>query len=443
MSDFKYAIRAFLRSPGFTAIVVLTLGLGIGATTAIFSVVNAVLIRPLPYRDAERLVATQASLPDYKDLEASSQAFDATASWASNLYNLDTGSDTRQVLGGTVTRTLLPLLGAEPVLGRNFTTEDETRPTVILSDSLWRRQFGGDPRVLGQAVRLSGTTYTVIGIAPAWFRFPTAEFQLWTPLRLIEQQAPQQAANRAFRIFRVVAHLKPGVTLGQAQAELSSLSARLARSFPATNEGMTLTLVPLRDRIVGEARPALHLLLGMVSVLLLIACANIANLLLARTTVREREFAIRIALGAGRGRIVRQLVIESLTLAFAGGLLGLLITMWGVDALRSLLEARLPRAEGIRIDVMVLAFSMAATLVTGMIFGLSLSNGACPLPLARSRRRARMADACMSAKVFALRMSEFSPRMTSIGAWASAANCGHRSGIGPPISEIALARLGS
>ena len=225
--------------------------------------------------------------------------------------------------------------------------------------------------MLGQAVRLSGTTYTVIGIAPAWFRFPTAEFQLWTPLRLIEQQAPQQAANRAFRIFRVVAHLKPGVTLGQAQAELSSLSARLARSFPATNEGMTLTLVPLRDRIVGEARPALQLLLGMVSVLLLIACANIANLLLARTTVREREFAIRIALGAGRGRIVRQLVIESLTLAFAGGLLGLLITMWGVDALRSLLEARLPRAEGIRIDVMVLAFSMAATLVTGMIFGLA------------------------------------------------------------------------
>ena len=210
-------------------------------------------------------------------------------------------------------------------------------------------QFGGDPHVLGQAVRLSGTTYTVIGIAPAWFRFPTAEFQLWTPLRLIEQQAPQQAANRAFRIFRVVAHLKTGVTLGQAQAELSSFSARLARSFPATNEGMTLTLVPLRDRIVGEARPALQLLLGMVSVLLLIACANIANLLLARTTVREREFAIRIALGAGRGRIVRQLVIESLTLAFAGGLLGLLITHVGcrraaVDSSRH--DCRVRRASG-------------------------------------------------------------------------------------------------
>jgi putative ABC transport system permease protein len=371
MSDFKYAVRAFIRNPGFTAVVILTLGLGIGATTAIFSVVNAVLIRPLPYRDAERLFATQASLPDYQDLAASTQAFDATASWASNLYNLATGSQTRQVLGGTVTRSLLPLLGAEPVIGRNFTAEDETRPTVILSDSLWRTEFGGDAHVLGHSVRLSGTTYTVIGVAPAWFRFPTAEFQLWTPLRLIEQQAPQQAANRAFRIFRVVVHLKTGVTQGQAQAELSALSTRLAREFPATNEGMTLTLVPLRDRIVGEARPALKLLLGTVALLLLIACANIANLLLARTTVREREFAIRTALGAGRGRIVRQLIVESFTLALGGGLLGLLIAMWGVDGLRSLLDARLPRAEGIRIDTTVLAFSTAATLVTAMIFGLA------------------------------------------------------------------------
>ena len=154
MSDFKYAVRTFIRNPGFTAVVIVTLGLGIGATTAIFSVVNAVLIQPLPYRDADRLFATQASLPDYQDLAASTQAFDATASWASNLYNLATGTDTRQVLGGTVTRSLLPLLGAEPIIGRNFTAEDETRPTLILSDSLWRTQFGGDAHVLGRSVQL-------------------------------------------------------------------------------------------------------------------------------------------------------------------------------------------------------------------------------------------------------------------------------------------------
>jgi putative ABC transport system permease protein len=371
MNDIRYAVRAFLRTPGFTLVAVFTLALGIGATTAIFSVVNAVLLRPLPYADADRLVATRGSLADLRDLDRSNRSFDGTAMWASNLYNLRTGDETSQVLGGQVSRNLLPLLGVQPLLGRNFTEEDERQDTVILGYGLWQSRFAGDPGLLGRTIELSGTSYTVIGIVPAWFRFPTAAFQLWAPLSSLDIKSPQQAGNRAFRIFSAVARLKPGVTLPQAQADASALSGRLAREFPATNEGVDLELVPLYERLVGEVKPALTILLGTVGLLLLIACANVANLMLARTTVREREMAIRIALGAGRGRLVRQLMTESAALAVAGGLLGLLVTMWSIDLLPSVLEARLPRADGIRIDATVLAFSMCATLLTAVLFGLA------------------------------------------------------------------------
>jgi predicted permease len=371
MNDIRYAIRAFLRTPGFTVVAVLTLALGIGATTAIFSVVNAVLLRPLPYAGADRLVVTRGSLADFRDFEASNRSFDGMAIWASNQFNLRTGDDTRQVLGGQVSRNLLPLLGVQPLLGRNFTEEDDRQDTVILGYGLWHSRFGGDPGVLGRTIELSGESYTVVGIAPAWFRFPTAAFQLWTPLSSIDIKAPQMARNRAFRIFSAVGRLKPGVSLQQAQADASALSARLAKEFPATNEGVTLELVPLYERLVGEVKPALTILLGTVGLLLLIACANVANLMLARTTVREREMAIRVALGANRGRLVRQLMTESVALAVAGGLLGLLVTMWSIDLLPTALEARLPRADGIRIDPMVLGFSMFATLLTAVLFGLA------------------------------------------------------------------------
>ncbi|MFL6279914.1 MAG: ABC transporter permease [Vicinamibacterales bacterium] len=371
MSDIRYAIRTLLRSPGFTIVGILTLALGIGATTAIFSVVNAVLLRPLPYADPDRLVSTRGSLADLRDLEMSNQSFDGIAFWASNLYNLRRDGDTQQVVAGQVSRNLFPLLGIQPLLGRNFTVEDEQQDTVILGYGLWQRQFAGNSQVVGRTVDLSGTTYTVIGVMPPWFRFPASEFQLWAPLNMIDRQSPEQAKNRAFRIFSAVARLKPGVTVSQAQSELRSFSERLAREFPSTNEGVTYELQPLYERLVGGSKPALRLLFGTVGLLLLIACANVANLTLARATVREREMAIRAALGAGRRRLVRLLTVESLMLAAAGGLLGLIVTMWGVDVLPSVLETRLPRADGIRIDTRVLAFSACATLLTGLIFGLA------------------------------------------------------------------------
>ena len=371
MHDIRYAVRTLFRTPGFTIVAVLTLALGIGATTAMFSVVNAVLLRPLPFADPDRLVATRGSLADLRDLDASNQSFGGMAFWASNLYNIRVGADAQQVTAGQITRNLFPLLGVQPLLGRNFSAEDEQQDTVILGYGLWQRYFAGDPRIVGKTINLSGTTYTVIGVTPPWFSFPSAEFQLWAPLAMIDRKAPEQAKNRAFRIFSAVARLKPDVTVNQAQSELRSFSERLAREFPSTNEGIAFEVQPLYERLVGTARPALRMLLGTVALLLLIACANVANLMLARATVREREMAIRSALGASRARLVRLLIVESLTLAALGGVFGVLVGMWGTDMLPSLLATRLPRADGIRIDPVVLAFSACATLVTGLVFGLA------------------------------------------------------------------------
>jgi predicted permease len=370
MNDIKYAIRAFLKTPGFTTIAVLTLALGIGATTAIFSVVYAVLLRPLPYANAERLAVARLSYPDYKDLKGSVSSFDGMAVWASNMYNLRSNGESQQVLGGVISRELMPLLGVEPLLGRNFSAEEERADSVILGFGLWQSRFGGDPSVLGRSIDLSGTSYSVVGIAPSWFSFPSSEFQLWTPIESIEAKAPAQAQNRGLRIFNALALLDEGTSIQQAQAEVAARSAQLARSYPDTNASVSVTLAPLYDRIIGDARPRLRVLLATVALLLIIACANVANLMLARTTTRERELAIRAALGAGRGRLVRQVLTESLVLAVAGGAVGLLIAAWGVDALPALLAGRLPRAEGIRVDAMVLLFSTAATLVTALVFGL-------------------------------------------------------------------------
>ena len=371
-TDIRYAIRTFLRTPGFTITATLTLALGIGATTAIFSVVNAVLLEPLPYHDPDRLaVVTRLSLPDYGDLRRSGESFEDTAVWATNLYNLRTGDESRQIRGGVISRNLLPLLGVTPVIGRQFSAEDDRQKTVILGHGLWQSLFGGDPSAIGRTVDLSGTSYTIIGIAPAGFRFPTSEFQLWTPMGLLETEARAQAENRGLRIFRSVGRLKPGVTLAQARAEVATISTTLASAHPTTNAEIVFPVESLAERLVGDVRTPLLVLLATVALLLMIACANVANLMLARTAAREREMAIRSALGAARSRLFGQLAVESLLLGSIGGALGLLVAVWAVDLLPAVLEARLPRAEGIRINGPVIWTAIAATLFTSLLFGVA------------------------------------------------------------------------
>jgi putative ABC transport system permease protein len=371
MSDLRYALRAFARVPGFSLVAILTLALGIGATTAIFSVVNGVLLQPLPYSAPDRLVVAHVSLPDLHDVAAESRSFEGVGAWASNLYNLETNGESRQITGGVVSPELLPLLGVTPFLGRNFTVEDNQTDTVILGYGLWQSSFGGDPGVLGRTITLTGSSYTVVGVAPPWFRFPSSEYVLWTSLGGIEAKAPAQARNRALRIFNMLARLEADVTMQQADADVTAIGARLAKTYPQTNTDVRIELTSLYDRLVGDVRTSLVLLLGAVGLLLLIACANVANLMLARTTVRERELSIRTALGAGRARLARQLAVESLVLAVSGGVIGVLVAMWGVDLLPSVLQARLPRADRIRIDAVVLLFAGSATVLTALFFGIA------------------------------------------------------------------------
>jgi putative ABC transport system permease protein len=371
MNDLRYAVRTLLRAPGFAATAILTLALGIGATTAIFSVVKAVVLEPLPYRDPARLVVTRLSFPDYRDVQRNSQSFEQMAVWATNLYTIDAGSEDRQILAAQVSSELFPMLGIAPAAGRLFTADDDRQASVILGHGLWQSLYGGDPSAVGQVIDLSGTPYTIVGVAPAGFRFPSAEFELWTSAGMLLTQAKQQVENRALRIFTTIGRLKPGVTIEQASAELGAISAELARTYPATNDGIVLQVSSLTDRIVGNVRTPLLVLLATVGLILLIACANVANLMLARTTAREREIAIRSALGVARRRLFGQLAVESLVLAIAGGVAGLLLAMWVIDLVPTLLASRLPRAEAVRIDGVVLLVTLAVTLLTSVFFGVA------------------------------------------------------------------------
>jgi putative ABC transport system permease protein len=371
MTDFRYAFRTLLRNRGFTLTASLTLALGIGATTAIFSVVNAVLLQPLPYRDPDRLVVIRLSYPDYLDVRRTSRSFAETAAWATNLYNVEIGDETRQVLGGVISRDLLPLIGVAPALGHNFSADDDRQKTVILGHGLWQSVFGGDRSAIGRSLTLSGTAYTVIGVAPRGFGFPTGEFQLWTPMGLLEADAPGQAANRALRIFTAIARLRPGISEQQARDELTTISRDLARTYPATNAEVVLNVTSLEERLVGDVRRPLLVLLGTVALVLLIACANVANLVLTRTAGREREMAIRAALGAGQGRLLRQLATEAVVLSAIGGAAGLLVAMWAIDLLPASVLTRLPQVRDIRLDRTVLLVALGSTLLTSVIFGLT------------------------------------------------------------------------
>jgi putative ABC transport system permease protein len=365
--DLTYGVRMLVRQRGLTAVAVLTIALGVGATAIVFAVVHAALLAPLPYPDADRLVVTRLSVPDYRDMRESARAFASTGIWASNLYTLDD----EQVLGGVMSPSVFTTLGVSPAAGRTISQDDGDSPVAVLSDALWQRRFGGDPRVVGRTIRLTGLPYTVIGIMPRGFAFPSGAFQLWTSLGAAMIQAPGQAENRALRIFQALGRLQSGIETAQAQAELSALASRLQRLHPDTNAGATFELVSLRERQVGDVRTALLVALAAVGCLLLIACANVANLVLARMTSRAQELAVRTALGAGRGRLARQLVAESLLLAGCGGAVGVVLARWGLLGLPALVGERVPRIEDATLSVPVLLVALGAVALTGVLVGLA------------------------------------------------------------------------
>lgn len=386
LQDTRYAFRMLRKNPGFTAVAVLTLALGIGANTAIFSVVYAVLLKPLPYTNPEQLFTafqantkqgiaeTGCSYLNFEDWRAQNHVFSEMAGNVAHQLTLTGRVEPTVVNTSVVTPEFFALLDVKPVAGRIFSPQDGKQgapPVVLVGEDLWRGRFGADPKIIGTSIDLDKRPFSVIGIIPAAFRTPffNTKQEVWIPLvqdPVFSTRMPQRGSH----LLPVIGRLKPGVSVAQAQAEMDAISERLAGEFPAENNGWTVRLVPLQKEIVGDVRTALLVLLGAVGLVLLIACANIANLLLTRATSRSKEIAVRTALGAGRTRIIRQLLSETAVLGLLGGAVGIALAYWGVKALSSLLPSSLPQMNPIRVDYFVLGFALFLSAIAGVAFGL-------------------------------------------------------------------------
>jgi len=387
MNDLQYGLRMLWKYKSVSGIALLTLALGIGVNSAIFSVVNAVVLRPLPYPESERLMVVWGNLHktgleeieisalEFQDFQQQCQAFEHIAAYAIQGLNLTGVDQPERVRGATVSANLFPTLRVQPQLGRNFTVDEDSAgndAVVILGDSLWQRRFGGDPSVINKTVQLDGRTLTVIGVMPANFHFPDRDTEAWIPLAFTPDLLEEN--NRGSHFLNVIGRLKSGVTPSQAQADLDTVTTRLSQEHVSTYRGgFSASIRSLHEELVGNLRRAMLVLLGAVGLVLLIACANVAHLRLASATSRYREFAIRAALGANRARVVRQFMTESLLLSFIGGALGLTLAVWVVRALVFLMPKDTPRLEEIKLDYRVVLFTLGTSLLTGIVFGLAPS----------------------------------------------------------------------
>ena len=382
--DLRYGLRTLLKNPGFTIVAVVALALGIGANSAIFSVVNSVLLRPLPFKSPKQLVMVwenaahlgfpknTPSPPSFLDWQRQNTVFTGMAAMSERSFNLTGVGEPERLEGRRVSANLFDLLGVPALLGRTFVPDDDRPGThvALLSYSLWQRSFGSDPSIIGRAVTLNGESYTVIGVMPRGVHlhaYGNWNDELWVPIAFTNEES----TNRGTHFLEVIARIKPGITLKQAQAEMETIAARLAKEYPKYNTRIGATVMPLHEEIVGDIKPALLILLGAVGFVLLIACANVANLLLARAAVREKEIALRLALGASRSRLTRQFLTESVLLAFLGGGFGLLLALAGIRVLKTFIPPSIPQTQTISIDGKVLLFTALTALLTGIVFGLA------------------------------------------------------------------------